>query len=193
MSAICRVAHVLAVSLWFGSVAFFTVAGLLIFQAMEEAARSDAPWLAAPTGQVVEGLPAPRLERGSRAAGAVVGRIFPFYFALQAGCAVVALLTALRLGGRVRLAVCVLGAAAVAGGWMLQQKVSHLREERNTRTDEAYAAAAPSKALVADALAARRAFGVWHGISLLANFAALGLSGWLAAARSSLRFGEGEP
>ena len=180
MSGICRVVHALAVSLWFGSVAFFTVAGLLVFQATEDAARGNAPWLAEPVGHAVEGLPEPRLERGSRAAGAVVSRIFPFYFALQAGCAAAALATAAAIGGRVRLAACLLGAAAVAGGWTLQQKVSHLRQERNTTMDAAYAASSPPTALVDAALEARRSFGMWHGASLLANFAVLGISGWLA-------------
>ncbi|NBO91759.1 MAG: hypothetical protein EBV06_05540, partial [Planctomycetia bacterium] len=105
-----RIMHALSVSLWFGSVVFFTVAGLLIFQAFEQVARQEAAdrpsWL--PVASLYagvspgQGFPEPlRLEQGSRAAGVAVSGIFPFYYAVQTGCAVVALLTALRIGGRI--------------------------------------------------------------------------------------------
>src|SRR5262245_10865744 len=142
-----RTLHALAAGLWFGAVAFFTVAGLLIFGAFADEARKPIDqrelWFPAPSeyerDPLGEGFPDPtRLEQGSRAAGAAVSRIFPVYYALQAGCAVVALATALALGGprRARLAVCVLGLLVVLGGWWLEQRVSALRGPRNELTDE---------------------------------------------------------
>src|SRR5262245_41910775 len=115
-----RTLHALATGLWFGAVAFFTGAGLLIFQAFADERRKpiDQRELWFPTAtefdrpSPLEGFPDPvRLEQGARAAGAAVSRVFPFYYALQAGCAGVALLTAFALGGprRTRLAVCLLG------------------------------------------------------------------------------------
>jgi glycerol-3-phosphate acyltransferase PlsY len=184
---VTRVIHALSVSLWFGSVAFFTVAGLLLFQAFEDEARktaADRPaWLPAVSlydqGSPGKGFPEPlRLEQGSRAAGVAVSGIFPFYFALQTGCAVVALLTALAIGGRIRIAACVVGLAVVLAGWGLERVVHEVREPRNVKTD--LALAEPSEDRLLEARMARSRFGMWHGISLLANFAALGVSATLA-------------
>src|SRR5262249_43162586 len=130
-----------------------------------------------------EGFPDPlRKEQGSRAFGVAVGKVFPVYFALQAGCAVVAVLTALGLawglGGplnRVGVVVCALGLAAVVTGWWLEQRVHALREPRNRLTDAVLVASNPTPEQVQEARQARVAFGTWHGISLLDNFATLGL------------------
>ena len=193
MSCLVKTIHVLAVALWFGAVAFFTVSGLLIFGAFEreslKVADEREAWF--PPASLYEGeappdakFPEPlRKEQGSRAAGVAVGEIFPVYFLLQAGCGAVAVLTALVLalgqGGRlngVRLVVCVLALAAVLGGWWLERKVHDLRGPRNQLTDAVLASPSPTTEQVEQANAARAEFGKWHGISLLANFATLGLT-----------------
>src|SRR5262245_23763324 len=106
MYTVLRASHVLAVALWFGSVAFFTFAPLLLFNAFAEVSREPAErrplWLPLPAAfdqpSPGEGFPEPlRLEQGTRAAGLAVGSIFPAYYGLQAGCGIVALLTALLL------------------------------------------------------------------------------------------------
>jgi hypothetical protein len=188
MLALFRTLHVLALAVWLGSVVFFTVAGLLIFQAFQTETATDSrpPWLPAPgyrNDAPGEGLPDAREEQGSRLAGVAVRAIFPVYFALQAGCAAVALLTALGLawkrgGGRttVQVVVCLLGLAAVLAGWWLEHQVSELRLPRNERTDAVLDTPAPTAEQVQQARAARARFGMWHGISLLVNFATLGLA-----------------
>lgn len=192
MSGLMRTIHVLAVALWFGSVAFFTIAGVLIFRAFEQESMKEAEqrdkWFPVPAEYARptppdSGFPDPlRKEQGSRAAGVAVGGIFPTYFALQAGCAGVAVLTALLLalmhGGRlngVRLTVCVLGLAAVLAGWWLERKVHELRVPRNELTEKALTAEASARQ-IEEAKEARQEFGRWHGISLLVNFATLGLA-----------------
>jgi hypothetical protein len=182
---IARCLHQLSVALWFGSVAFFTVAGLLIFQAFEEVAlETERPaWLPVVplyAGTPPEGFPTPLArEQGSRAAGVAVSGVFPFFFALQTACAVVALATAWMIGGSWRKGLCVLGLLLVLSGWGIERWVHHLRFPRNELTDAALADPTPEK--VIQARSARAAFGMWHGISLLVNFAALGVTMGLAA------------
>jgi hypothetical protein len=142
-------------------------------------------WLPVPAGYdrppPSDRFPDPlRKEQGSRIAGATVGPLFPWYFGLQAGCSLVALATALawlgRRGERVqRLRVALLTAAlvCVGFGWWLERKVEGLRVSRNDQTDAVLASSTPSPAEVARAEEARRAFGIWHGYSLLDNFATL--------------------
>jgi hypothetical protein len=188
MPSLLRVLHVFSVALWFGSVAFFTAAGLLIFDAFREVSERPADrrplWLPLPEAfarpSPGQGFPDPlRLEQGSRAAGVAVGRVFPFYYGLQAGCALVAALTALVLARsgdgsahRWRSLLCLLALLTVLGGWWLEVRVSELREPRNALTDEVLAAE-PSPELLDEARQARAAFGRWHGYSLAQNFATL--------------------
>jgi acyl phosphate:glycerol-3-phosphate acyltransferase len=193
MIALLRTMHVLSVALWFGAVAFFTVAGVLIFNAFERESLKKADerpaWF--PTAELYDKEPPPKSnfpdplikEQGSRAAGVAVSEIFPVYFMLQAGCGALAVLTALGLtlmqGGRlnaVRLVVCVLALAAALGGWWLERRVHDLRDVRSERTDAVLASASPSAEQIEEARAARADFGKWHGISLLVNFATLGLT-----------------
>jgi hypothetical protein len=192
--AFLRTLHVLSLAVWLGSVVFFTLAGLLIFRAFEEVSRlptDNEPrplWFPVPAAfqkdPPGEGFPDPlRLEQGSRAAGVAVAKVFPVYFALQAGCAVVAVLTALGLawgrGGALnttRVIVCTLGLATVLAGWWLEQRVHELRGPRNDLTDAVLLAQSPSPEQVEQARQARVTFGTWHGISLLDNFATLGLA-----------------
>jgi glycerol-3-phosphate acyltransferase PlsY len=175
-----RIVHQISVALWFGSVVFFSVAGLLLFQAFEAVALSpERPaWLPVVplySGTPPEGFPEPLArEQGSRAAGVAVSAIFPFYFALQSVCAVVALGTAWSLGGDWRKGLCLLGLLLALSGWGLERYVHQLRGPRNEWTDAALADPTPAK--LVQARAARAAFGHWHGISLLGNFATLGVT-----------------
>jgi hypothetical protein len=189
MLCFCKTLHVLSVALWFGSVAFFTVAGLLIFQAFTDLSRkpeSERPWFPVPAmfqHDPPEGFPNPlRLEQGSRAAGVAVSRIFPVYYGLQLGCGIVALVTALGIGRsgegrghRWRIALCVVALATVGLGWWLESVVTELRIPRNELTDAVLTASAPTREQVEKALAARAEFGRWHGYSLMQNFATLAL------------------
>jgi hypothetical protein len=189
MLSLLRLLHVLSVALWFGSVAFFTFAGLLIFQAFAEVSALPADerplWLPLPKAfdrpPPGEGFPEPlRLEQGSNAAGVAVSKIFPFYYALQAGCGVVAMLTALALDrsarGRhdLRKVLCVVALFTVLIGWWVEMHVSNLRTLRNVTTTQLLTDASPTAEVVATAREARASFGRWHGYSLLQNFATLG-------------------
>jgi hypothetical protein len=84
----------------------------------------------------------------------------------------------------VRIATCVVGLAVVLAGWGLERVVHDLRVPRNEKTDAALSQ--PSGPALEAARAARAAFGMWHGISLLANFAALAASGTLAGLLAAL-------
>lgn len=181
--------HVLAVALWFGSVAFFTLAGVLIFGAFRDVSQlpaSERPlWLPLPAAfdrdDLGEGFPSPvRLEQGSRAAGVAVGGIFPTYYLLQTAAGAVVLLTMLVLARqtgvrRCRLAAAVLALGSVVGGWAIERHVTDLRGPRNDRTDAVLRQTNPSAEQIAEARAARAEFGRWHGYSLIQNFVTLGL------------------
>ena len=189
MNALLRSLHVLAVALWFGSVVFFTLMGLLLFGAFADASRAEErpEWLPLPPIYAQPspgpGFPDPlRLEQGSRAAGVAVSRILPVYYALQVGCGAVALLTALFLarsaeGGahRCRVALALVALLTALGGWWLEGEVSRLREPRNALTDEVLKMTSPPAEKVETARQARATFGKWHGYSLVQNFATLGL------------------
>src|SRR5262245_32853592 len=135
MHSLLRALHSLSVALWFGTVVFFAIAALLIFRAFEDESRwtkeERAPWFPLPAlydkEPSPEGLPSPlRLEQGSRAAGVAVGNVFPVYYALQLGCALVALLSAGLLARgdegcchRTRVTLCAVALVTVVVGWML--------------------------------------------------------------------------
>src|SRR4051794_4762741 len=106
--------HVLALGLWFGTVVFFSLAGVLLQRAFEEVStlpRGERPvWFPLPDAFDRElpgaALPSPlRKEQGSQAFGAAVGPLFPWLFGIQGICGVVALATAVpwsyRPGGAV--------------------------------------------------------------------------------------------
>jgi acyl-phosphate glycerol 3-phosphate acyltransferase len=190
MLLFAKTLHVLALGLWFGTVVFFTVAGVVIFQAFEQvsALPRDArpPWLPLPAAfdrePFSDRFPDPlRKEQGSRAAGTAVGPLFPWYFGIQAVCALVTVITArawwsARPGEkvhRVRTLVLLLALLGVVVGWALEEEVSRLRGPRNDTTDAVLLSPAPGAELIARADAARAAFGRWHACSLLANFATL--------------------
>jgi acyl phosphate:glycerol-3-phosphate acyltransferase len=192
MNAILRSLHVLALGLWFGSVAFFTVAGVLLFEGFAAQAslepddhqRSIA--MPVPKGfdkpRLHPIFPEPmRLEQGSRLAGIAVGSIFPTYFAIQTACALLALLTgvifARTIGAsrlvRAHLIVLTLGLVFVLIGWGLERYVEALRLPRNMSFDQLLLTASPSEQQIQAAVSARMTFGLWHGVSLLVNFVVL--------------------
>jgi hypothetical protein len=196
MLCFIKTLHILAVALWFGSVAFFMIAGLHIFQAFRDesakpmtgAEESRRPlWFPVPEAFQRESpganLPEPlRLEQGSRAAGVAVSRIFPVYYGLQFGCGAVALLTALAMarsgegrGHAWRIGLCGLALLTVGVGWRLEGVVHDLRGPRNERTDAVLRSPAPTNEQLEQAADARAAFNQWHGYSLMQNFATLAL------------------
>jgi acyl-phosphate glycerol 3-phosphate acyltransferase len=184
-----KVVHVLALGLWFGTVVFFTIAGAVLFPAFQkEAARPAAErplWFPLPAAYdrapPSDRFPDPlRLEQGSRAAGAAVAPLFPWFYGVQAGCGLLALVTALAWAstqrGRahtLRAAALALALAGVGVGWWLERKVDELRIPRNDLTDEVLLNPSPSADLIQRAVDARAAFGTWHGYSLIVNFLTL--------------------
>jgi hypothetical protein len=204
MLSFCKTLHVLAVALWFGAVAFFSVAGVLIFSAFTEESRKQANerelWFPLPTAFQHEspaaGFPEPlRLEQGSRAAGVAVGAVFPVFYALQTGCAIIVVLTALWMArrgsstGRLhrwRLGLCVLALCSVSLGWWLERVVHDLRKPRNERTDAVLLASAATPQQVEEARVARATFARWHGYSLMQNFATLALVAVITALTAHL-------
>jgi hypothetical protein len=208
MSSLTRTLHVVAVGLWFGSVAFFTASGVLISQAFEEEARKPAdkrePWFPVPPEyqRTVPdaGLPEPlRLEQGSRAFGVAVGKVFPFFYALQAFCGLVALGTALAWGGsgrrldRARVVLLFVALLTVGVGWWLERRVHDLRETRNTATDNLLKSDSPSERQVQQVKELRADFARWHGYSLLDNFATLVLVTVAMALAAHLPARPGQP
>lgn len=183
--------HILAVALWFGAVAFFTLSGVLIFNAYRDVSRlptAERPlWLPLPPAfdrdDLGEGFPSPlRLEQGSRAAGVAVGSIFPTYYLLQTIAGVVVFVTMhlpARWGHfdrtwlRRQLAGVALSTAVL--GWGIEMHVAHLRVARNELTDRVLRDPQPAPEHLAEARAARAEFGRWHGYSLVQNFITLGL------------------
>jgi glycerol-3-phosphate acyltransferase PlsY len=189
MNVLNKTLHVVAVGLWFGTIVFFTLVGAILFPTLAAlAARpvGERPvWLDVPAAYdkapPSDHFPNPlRKELGSRIAGAVVEPLFPWYFAVQGVCGLVALATALAWVGRKRervqrlraglLAVALTG---VGVGWLLEGVVDGVRGPRNQWTDEVLNSPAPSAAAIARAEKARQAFATWHAYSLAANFATL--------------------
>jgi acyl phosphate:glycerol-3-phosphate acyltransferase len=158
-----KVIHVLAVGLWFGSMVFFVLATLSIFDTFRRLAASEADrpaWLSAVNDF--------NSEKATQLAGIAVSPLFDWYFPLQAACAVLAVATAFgwtrlenaRRLERVRFRVLFFAAAAVALGWPLARYVNQLRLDRYS-SDSAVAGFA------------KEAFGTWHTCSLLLNLATL--------------------
>jgi acyl-phosphate glycerol 3-phosphate acyltransferase len=187
MTHLCKSLHLFALSLWFGTMVFFTLTGALLFSTFDRisvAPKEERPvWLPIPkefNRQSPPGFPDPLWrEQGLRIGGAVVGPLFPWYYGIQTVCALVALVTAfswLGLSGRVhRLRVGVLLGALIAVGigcW-LDVVVGGLRGPRDNLTDQVLANPTPSAAEIAAAADARATFARWHGYSLMDNFATL--------------------
>ena len=123
-----------------------------------------------------------RKSRGP-AAGYAITPMFEPYYLLQGACGLLAVGTAVgwvRAGKmqRVRASLLLLALVTVSLAWPLEQKVSSLRVPRNEAVDRFLESTGPhADQLRAEALATRAQFGMWHGVSLLLNFATLGLVG----------------
>jgi acyl-phosphate glycerol 3-phosphate acyltransferase len=180
---ILRGLHIVALGLWFGAAAFFIfIATPPIFRSFEQVV-ADAPSDRTAGETIVP--PEASAERkkalASALAGAAVGPVFPRYFAMQAICGVVALVTALGWwraeGGqrvhRCRVILILAGLLTVAVGWTLSDYVSQLRLARFS-SDEAIASAA------------KAAFGPWHLASLLLSTVTVALAGIALAMAGSL-------
>jgi glycerol-3-phosphate acyltransferase PlsY len=171
MLTFSRTLHVLALALWLGSGVFFNlIAAPIIFESFEKAVRAEPGPRTANVNIAadVDKSNDERVKQLSNAlAGTAVGPLFKPYFALQAVCAAVALVTALgwaftrRRGIDVIRAVLIgLAAVGVAVGWPLAVYVGELRELRYG-ADSAAAAAA------------KAAFGPWHAVSLILSLVTL--------------------
>jgi hypothetical protein len=207
MLSLAKIVHVLAVGLWFGMGVFFTfVVGLSLFDTFENLTskpREERPlWLPVPAELDRESpggrFPDPlRKEQGSRIAGAAVGPMFPWYYALQAGCGVVGLLTALGFAGRggvhrVRVLVLLAATAGAGAGWWLERKVEALRVDRSAKSDVVLRSSSPTSEEIEAANAIRATFGQWHSYSLFANFATVALVTVAMALTASLPSGSKE-
>jgi acyl phosphate:glycerol-3-phosphate acyltransferase len=177
---VVRGLHVLALGLWFGGAAFFNfVTAPSIFASFKEvvdAGKSDRT--ANQTIIPPDAKPEQRKALASALAGAAVGPVFPWYFAMQAVCGAIALVTAFswwRLGRVHHMRVIVVAAAltTVVIGWPISDEVTQLRLLR-LNEDSA----------VADA--ANQAFGKWHLVSLLLSFVTVVLSGTALALAGKL-------
>jgi len=192
MSNLARMLHVSSVGLWFGTLVCFTMVGYLLFATLDQLSAREEPdrpyYLKTPDVLTMkppsEKFPTPlRREQGSLLAGDIVSPMFPWFFAAQFVCGVVAVLTAFAwwrtTTGKVRIVLLLLALALVCFGWIVEAKVSELRDERNRETIQLFnyitlnnKAQEPQLAVVN---AARSNFGMWHGISMLANVLTLAL------------------
>jgi acyl-phosphate glycerol 3-phosphate acyltransferase len=177
---VVRGLHVLALGLWFGGAAFFNFgAATAIFASFKEVVSAGPSDRTA--GETIIPADAPQERKDALAsalAGSAVGPVFPRYFAMQAACGVVALVTALswwRRGGvhRARVVVVALAAVTVAAGWPISEEVSRLRLARFS----------PDAAVAG---AAKAAFGPWHLVSLLLSFVTVALAGVALALAAKL-------
>ena len=175
-----RSLHVLALGLWFGGAAFFNFGTALpIFASFKEVVNAGPSDRTA--YQTIISPGADQKEKDALAsalAGSAVGPVFPRYFAMQAVCGVVALLTALSWwkAGRVhrwRVIVLAFALATVAAGWPISNEVSRLRLERFS----------PDAAVAA---AAKAAFGPWHLVSLALSVVTVCAAGVALAFAGSL-------
>jgi acyl-phosphate glycerol 3-phosphate acyltransferase len=190
LDRLARALHVLAVGLCFGGNLFFTfLVTPLVFgtsQELSQLPEEKRPWLlrSAEFDRVTKIIDGSH-EQGIRLAGRMVGGIFPSYFLMQILCGAIALVPALSWlksfpaervhGVRVWL---VLGGLllAVAGIWM-ERVVHDLQGPRNEAVARYLKSqTSPSSAdltLVEEMNAAKARFGIWHGISVLTNYAAI--------------------
>jgi acyl-phosphate glycerol 3-phosphate acyltransferase len=207
MLNLLKTIHVLALGLWFGTAVFFTfVVGLSLFHTFEalgqEPAAERPSWFPLPPQFTRHDpqLDGPT-EQGTRAAGAAVGPLFPWYFLIGGACGLLALGTALGLSRchpakvhRVRGTVLLLAVLTVLAGWPVEQKVNALRQPRYEAVD-AFLQSPPGRAeeTKAAALEARAEFGRWHGVSLLLNFGTVALVTLAMALAARLPEAAGRP
>lgn len=186
MLLLAKTIHVLAVGLWFGSTVFFSfVVGLSLFRTFGEwSEKTERPfWLPLPN-ELKGNPPSPsfpdplRKEQGSRIAGAAVGPMFTWYYAVQLVCGILAVTTAFAWfnGGtvhQVRFFVLAIALAAVGIGWWLEHEVSARRIVRGQTSDAVLQSPKPTPEMIKTADEARADFGRWHFYSLAANLATI--------------------
>jgi acyl-phosphate glycerol 3-phosphate acyltransferase len=176
-----RVLHVLALGFWFGGAGFFNfLAAPPIFASFKQVVQSGPSDRTAYETIIPADASRERQDAlASALAGSAVGPVFPRYFAMQAVCGAIALLTASswwNSPGRIhRWRVVVIGVAlaTVAIGWPISNEVSALRLQRF----------APAQATAA---AAREAFASWHLVSLFLSFVTVCLAGTALALAAKL-------
>jgi len=164
---VLRGLHVLALGLWFGGAAFFNfVAAVPIFESFKQVVNAGPSDRTAYETIIPPDASQERKDAlASALAGSAVGPVFPRYFALQAVCGVIALITALSWwnaeGGRKvhrwRVYVIAFALATIAVGWPISDYVSELRLMRFDRD-------------TAVASTAKTAFASWHLVSLALSF-----------------------
>ncbi len=161
---VLRSVHVLALGLWFGGAAFFNFAATpAIFASFKDVVNAGPTDRTAGETIIAPDAEQPRRDAlASALAGSAVGPVFPRYFAMQALCGVVALVTALswwHRGGVHRRRVYVIAFAlfTVAVGWPISEEVTRLRLLRFS----------PDAGIASDA---RADFATWHLISLALSF-----------------------
>jgi acyl phosphate:glycerol-3-phosphate acyltransferase len=178
--------HVLALGLWFGGAAFFNfVTAPTIFDSFKKVVNENPSSRTA--GETILPANAPQNRKDALAnalAGSAVGPVFPKYFAMQAVCGLVAILTARpwAAGDRVhrwRISVLLAAFMTVLGGWPISDWVSELSAQRFS-SDESIASAA------------KAAFGPWHLVSLFLSFVTVCLSGVALALAAKLPNGKPE-
>jgi acyl-phosphate glycerol 3-phosphate acyltransferase len=199
MMLFSKTLHVLALGLWFGSAAFFTLAGVLIFDAFDKvskAPRDERPsWLPLPA-EFDKEPPSPTFlkplsrpeeqgtvpeEQGARAGGVAVAPLFPWFYGIQLVCGFVAYGTALawqkgREKDRVqswRAWILMVALIVTLAGWWLEGKVSDLRKPRDDKTDLVLREKSPTPAQITAAEQARKEFVTWHLYGLAQNFVTL--------------------
>jgi acyl-phosphate glycerol 3-phosphate acyltransferase len=184
MMLFSKTLHVLTLGLWFGSAAFFTLAGYLIFEEFKKdvaAAEQQWPeWFVLPDGtRDTANTDLPELltrERASRPFGVAVRPLFPWYYGIQLVCGFLAYGTALawqkgREKDKVqswRAWVLMVALIITLGGWWLEGKVEELRKPRDEKMD-AVLKQNPTDAQIEDAKRAHSEFMKWHGYSLAQN------------------------
>ncbi|MCS6866923.1 MAG: glycerol-3-phosphate 1-O-acyltransferase PlsY [Gemmataceae bacterium] len=174
--------HLLALGLWFGGAAFFNFGTAVpifdSFQQVVYAGPSDRT--AYETILAADASVERKQALASALAGAAVGPVFPRYFAMQAVCGAIALLTALswwKYAGlhRARVVVIALALATVAVGWPISEEVTRLRLERFH----------PDTSI---ATAAQAAFASWHLASLGLSLVTILLAGTALALAAKLPY-----
>lgn len=176
-ATVVKMLHVLAVGLWFGGAGFFNFAAApAIFASFEQVVNAGPSDRTAFTDITPPGTD--RKALASALAGSAVGPVFPKYFAMQAVCGGVSLVTAVTWWSvgrwhRVRVGVIAFALLTVAVGWPISEEVSRLRLER-FNPDQAVAAAA------------KAGFGPWHLASLGLSFVTVAAAGFALALAAKL-------
>ena len=131
-----RVLHVVAVGLWVGGAGMFNVLAAGVFPTFQDVVKTAPSDRTANVAIVPSGTSAEDQDRlASALAGAVVGPMFPKYFALQLTCGIVVTVTAgawrtVDAKGRWRFLLAVLALLSVAVGGWISTIVSQLRLAR---------------------------------------------------------------